>query len=241
MLASWSEPASVLALLTLTILEIVLGIDNVIFLSLLVARLPAWQQRRARVLGLGLAMITRVALLFAVVWLSQLTGVWFELAGHAVSGRELILGVGGLFLLANSVLEIHRSLEEPATVPPVSPRSRLAAVVVQIALFDILFSLDSVFTAIGLARPDQLAIMVTAIVLSILVMMWLSGYVSRYVDRHPTIRVLALAFLMLIGVSLLAEAMRVDIPKGYLYFAMAFSVAVELINLRLRVKRDRGQ
>jgi predicted tellurium resistance membrane protein TerC len=167
--------------------------------------------------------------------------VWFELAGHAVSGRELILGVGGLFLLANSVLEIHRSLEEPATVPPVSPRSRLAAVVVQIALFDILFSLDSVFTAIGMARPDQLAIMVTAIVLSILVMMWLSGYVSRYIDRHPTIRVLALAFLMLIGVSLLAEAMRVDIPKGYLYFAMAFSVAVELINLRLRVKRDRGQ
>jgi predicted tellurium resistance membrane protein TerC len=241
MLASWSEPASVLALLTLTVLEIVLGIDNVIFLSLLVARLPAWQQRRARVLGLGLAMITRVALLFAVVWLSQLTGVWFELAGHAVSGRELILGAGGLFLLANSVLEIHRSLEQPATVPPVSPRSRLAAVVVQIGLLDIVFSLDSVFTAIGLARPDQLAIMVTAIVLSILVMMWLSGYVARYIDRHPTIRVLALAFLMLIGVSLLAEAMRVDIPKGYLYFAMAFSVAVELINLRLRVTRDRSR
>ena len=161
-MASWSEPASVLALLTLTMLEIVLGIDNVIFLSLLVAKLAPSQQRRARVLGLGLAMITRVALLFGVVWLSQLTGVWFELAGHAVSGRELILGAGGLFLLANSVLEIHRCLEDPDPVAPTATRSRLAAVVVQIGLLDIVFSLDSVFTAIGLARPDQLPIMVTA-------------------------------------------------------------------------------
>jgi predicted tellurium resistance membrane protein TerC len=230
-------PASLLALLTLTILEIVLGIDNVIFLSVLVARLPPSQQLRARVLGLGLAMLTRVALLCSIVWLTGLTQPWFALAGHSVSGRELILGAGGLFLLASSVLEIHRTVEDAAPAPPVRTLASLTAIVVQIGLLDIVFSLDSVFTAIGLARPDQLPIMIAAIVIAIVVMMWLSGHVARFVDRHPTIRVLALSFLILIGVALLAEAMRFSIPKGYLYFAMAFAVAVELLNLRLRARR----
>ncbi len=237
MLAIWTEPASVLALLTLTILEIVLGIDNVIFLSVLVSRLHPAQQRRARVLGLGAAMLTRIALLFSIVWLARLTRPWFQLAGHGISGRALILGAGGLFLLASSVIEIHRALDEPGVVRQARALTGLTAVVVQIGLIDIVFSLDSVFTAIGLARPDQLPIMVAAIVIAILVMMWLSGHVARFVDRHPTIRVLALAFLMLIGMALLAEAMDVSIPKGYLYFAMAFSVAVELLNLRLRGRR----
>jgi predicted tellurium resistance membrane protein TerC len=237
MLASWTEPASLLALLTLTILEIVLGIDNVIFLSVLVARLPAPQQLRARVLGLGLAMVTRVALLCSIVWLSGLTQPWFGLAGHLVTGRALILGAGGLFLLASSVLEIHRTVEDAASAPRTRSLAGLAAIVVQIGLIDIVFSLDSVFTAIGLARPDQLPIMIAAIVIAILVMMWLSGHVARFVDRHPTIRVLALSFLILIGMALLAEALGVIIPKGYLYFAMAFSAVVELINLRLRARR----
>ncbi|HXN11398.1 MAG TPA: TerC family protein [Steroidobacteraceae bacterium] len=237
MLAAWTEPDSLLALLTLTVLEIVLGIDNVIFLSVLVARLPAAQQLRARVLGLGLAMLTRVALLCSIVWLTGLTQPWFELAGHPVSGRELILGVGGLFLLGSSVLEMHRTVEDAAPAQRARTLAGIAAIVIQIGLIDIVFSLDSVFTAIGLARPDQLPIMITAIVIAILVMMWLSGHVARFVDRHPTIRVLALSFLILIGMALLAEAMRVSIPKGYLYFAMAFSVAVELLNLRLRARR----
>lgn len=239
MLASWSEPANVLALLTLTVLEIVLGIDNVIFLSVLVSRLHPAQQPRARVLGLGLAMLTRVALLFSIVWLTRLTRPWFQLAGLSVSGRELILGAGGLFLLANSVIEIHRTLENAGDARHRRTLTGLAAVVVQIGLLDIVFSLDSVFTAIGLARPDQLPIMVAAIVIAILVMMWLSGHLSRFVNRHPTIRILALSFLMLIGLALLAEAMRLSIPKGYLYFAMAFSVAVEMVNLRLRRRTQR--
>ena len=240
MLATWTEPASLLALLTLTILEIVLGIDNVIFLSVLVARLPAEQQLRARVLGLGLAMITRVALLCSIVWLTGLTQPWFGFAGRLVTGRELILGAGGLFLLASSVLEIHRTVEDAAPAPRTRSIAGLATIIVQIGLIDIVFSLDSVFTAIGLARPDQLPIMIAAIVIAILVMMWLSGHVARFVDRHPTIRVLALSFLILIGMALLAEALGIIIPKGYLYFAMAFSVVVELINLRLRARRARA-
>jgi len=237
MSGSWSEPSGLLALLMLTILEIVLGIDNVIFLAVLVSRLPPAQQLRARILGLGAAMLTRVALLCSLVWMSQLARPWFQLAGHPVTGRALILGAGGIFLLASSVLEIHRTIEDAPPGPEGRTPAGLAAIVLQIGLIDIVFSLDSVFTAIGLARADQLPIMVAAILIAILIMMWLSGHVARFVDRHPTIRVLALSFLILIGMSLLAEAMQVSIPKGYLYFAMAFSVAVELINLRLRARR----
>jgi predicted tellurium resistance membrane protein TerC len=221
------------AFITLSLLEIVLGIDNIIFLSILVQRLPARLQRRARLGGLALAMVTRIALLFSIVWLTHLVQPWLQVAGRSFSGRDVVLLLGGLFLLAKSVLEIHQTLEGP---PPdagrARPRGQLAAVIVQIAALDIVFSLDSVFTAVGLVR--ELPIMVAAIVVAIVVMMWVSGSISALIARHPTIKMLALAFLLLIGVALIAEGLHFEIPKGYLYFAMAFSVAVEMINMRRR-------
>ena len=234
MLAMLSDPSTWVAFATLSLLEIVLGIDNVIFLAILVGRLPPKRQARARVVGLALAMVTRVALLFSIVWLIRLTKPWFSLMGQAISGRDLILAGGGLFLLAKSVLEIHHTLEGAAAEHRARALASFAAIVVQIALIDIVFSLDSVFTAVGLARPDQVPVMVAAIVLSIIVMMWLSGPISAFVETHPTIKILALAFLILVGVALIAEGMDFHIPKGYLYFAMAFSVLVEMINIRLR-------
>ena len=188
--------------------------------------------------GLALAMLTRVALLYSVVWLTRLVQPWLTLAGRSFSGRDLVLMLGGLFLLVKSVLEIHQTLEGPAAEG--APRRLVGgftAVIVQIALIDIVFSLDSVFTAVGLVR--ELPIMVAAIVVSILVMMWVSGGVSAFIARHPTIKMLALSFLMLIGVALVAEGLHFEIPKGYLYFAMAFSAGVELINLRLRSRGGR--
>jgi len=238
MLHLLSEPATWLAFATLSLLEIVLGIDNVIFLAILVGRLPPARQQRARVVGLALAMLTRIALLFSIVWLIRLTTPWFHVLGQAISGRDLILAGGGLFLLAKSVLEIHHTLEGAAAESSARALASFAAIVIQIAIIDIVFSLDSVFTAVGLARPDQVPIMVAAIVVSIIVMMWLSGPISAFVDRHPTIKILALAFLILVGVALIAEGMDVHIPKGYLYFAMAFSVLVEMINIRLRKLLD---
>jgi predicted tellurium resistance membrane protein TerC len=229
-----ADPATWVAFATLSVLEIVLGIDNVIFLAILVGRLPPQRQPRARIVGLSLAMLTRIALLFSIVWLARLTQPWFVLLGQQISGRDLILGGGGLFLLAKSVLEIHHTLEGAAGSQRVRAAASFAAIVVQIALIDIVFSLDSVFTAVGLARPDQVPVMAAAIVMSIVVMMWLSGPIAAFVEAHPTIKVLALAFLILIGVALVAEGMDFHIPKGYLYFAMAFSVLVELINIRLR-------
>ncbi|HXO15646.1 MAG TPA: TerC family protein [Steroidobacteraceae bacterium] len=221
-------------------LEIVLGIDNIIFLSILVQRLPARLQRRARLGGLALAMVTRIALLFSIVWLTRLVQPWLQVAGRSFSGRDVVLLLGGLFLLAKSVLEIHQTLEGP---PPDAGRARLRgqllAVIVQIGLIDIVFSLDSVFTAVGLVR--ELPIMVAAIVVAIVVMMWVSGSISAFIARHPTIKMLALAFLLLIGVALIAEGLHFEIPKGYLYFAMAFAVAVELINVRLRRRLDDRQ
>jgi len=261
MLHQLTDPAAWVAFATLALLEIVLGIDNVIFLSILVARVPQPRQRQARLLGLTLAAVTRVALLFSIVWMTGLTRPWFQVLGQAISGRDFILIGGGLFLLANSVLEIHETLHDatapraplapPATEsaqstvsvraaesaqssPPARARVSLALIVMQIGLIDIVFSLDSVFTAVGMARPDQLSLMVAAILVSIVVMMWLSGPISRFVQRHPTVKILALAFLILIGVSLIGEGLDFHLPKGYLYFAMAFSVVVELINLRLR-------
>ena len=238
MLAMLSEPSTWVAFATLSLLEIVLGIDNVIFLAILVGRLPPKRQPRARVVGLALAMVTRIALLFSIVWLIRLTKPWFSLLGQAISGRDLILAGGGLFLLAKSVLEIHHTLEGAAAEHRARALASFAAIVVQIALIDIVFSLDSVFTAVGLARPDQVPVMVAAIVLSIIVMMWLSGPISAFVETHPTIKILALAFLILVGVALIAEGMDFHIPKGYLYFAMAFSVLVEMINIRLRKLLD---
>jgi predicted tellurium resistance membrane protein TerC len=228
-----SDPQAWLAFLTLTLLEIVLGIDNIIFISILVGRLPAGQQQPARITGLALAMLTRVALLFSIVWLTRLIEPLFHVGDQGVSGRDIILFLGGLFLLVKSVLEIHGTLEGAGEV---TSRGRVFAsfsmTVVQIAILDIVFSLDSVFTAVGLA--NDLPIMVAAIVIAILVMMWVAGSISAFIEHHPTIKVLALAFLILIGVALIAQGVHFEIPKGYLYFAMAFSVGVEVINIRLR-------
>ena len=196
-------------------------------------RLPPQSQATARISGLALAMLTRIALLFSVVWLTRLVQPWLQIGGHSFSGRDVILLVGGLFLLGKSVLEIHQALEGPATdVTRTRLHRGLLAVVAQIALIDIVFSLDSVFTAVGLVR--ELPVMVAAIVVSILVMMWVSRSISAFIARHPTIKVLALSFLLLIGVALVGEGLHFEIPKGYLYFAMAFAFGVELINMRVR-------
>ena len=234
-----SDPSAWIAFATLSLLEIVLGIDNIIFISILVGRLEAHRRDKARIVGLALAMLTRIALLFSIVWLMRLTHPWFEIAGHGFSGRDIILFVGGLFLLAKSVLEIHHTLEGAAEPRNTRVFSSFAAIVVQIAIIDIVFSLDSVFTAVGLARPDQVPVMVASIVVAVLVMMWVSGAISAFVERHPTVKMLALAFLILVGFALMGEGLALHIPKGYLYFAMAFSVAVEMINLRLRKLIDR--
>jgi predicted tellurium resistance membrane protein TerC len=231
------DPQNWLAFLTLSLLEIVLGLDNIIFISILVGKLPPAQQGPARITGLALAMLTRIALLFSIVWLTRLVKPLFQLGDQAVSGRDLILFLGGLFLLGKSVLEIHGTLEGAKEI---EARRRLyasfVAIVIQIAVIDIVFSLDSVFTAVGLAK--DLPIMVAAIIVAILVMMWVSGSLSVFIEHHPTIKVLALAFLILIGVALIGEGLHFSIPKGYLYFAMAFSVGVEMINIRLRKLLD---
>jgi predicted tellurium resistance membrane protein TerC len=232
-----ASPQNWIALAILTLLETVLGIDNVIFLSILVERLPLARQRSARTVGLLLAMLTRLALLFSVVWLSRLTAPLFTAFDQAFSGRDLILGAGGLFLLAKSALEIHNTLETHQAPQAKRVLSNYLAVVMQIAVLDIVFSLDSVFTAVGMAKPEQAPIMAAAIVISILVMLWLAGSVAAFISRYPSMKVLALAFLVLIGAALVAEAFEFEVPKGYLYFAMAFAFAVELINIRLRRTR----
>jgi predicted tellurium resistance membrane protein TerC len=234
-----ADPASWIALVTLSLLEIVLGIDNIIFISILVGRLPEARRERARIVGLALAMLTRVALLFSIVWLTRLVQPWFSLWGQEFSGRDLILIAGGLFLIVKSVLEVHNTLEGAEDERNARLFSSFVVIVVQIAIIDIVFSLDSVFTAVGLASPDQVPIMVAAIVIAILVMMLVSGYISHFVERHPTVKILALAFLVLVGIALVADGFGSHIPKGYLYFAMAFSVGVEMVNLRLRKLMDR--
>jgi len=234
MLELLSDPQAWLAFLTLSLLEIVLGIDNLIFIAILVARLPTARQEAARLTGLSLAMVTRIALLYSIVWLTRLTTPWFHVGEQAVTGRDLILLLGGLFLLVKSVLEIHQAMEGAGASHNQTRKvySTFGMTVFQIALIDIVFSLDSVFTAVGLAK--DLSIMIAAIIVAILVMMWVSRAIGAFIERHPTIKVLALSFLILIGLALVAEALHFEIPKGYLYFAMAFSVAVEMINIRLR-------
>jgi predicted tellurium resistance membrane protein TerC len=229
-----SDPAVWVSFLTLALLEIVLGIDNIIFLSILVSKLPPELQQRGRVLGLAFAMITRIGLLFSITWLTRLTKPLFTLFTEEFSGRDLILFAGGLFLLVKSVTEIHGALEgaEDTGSRNVKLRSKITGVVIQIGLVDIVFSLDSVFTAVGLAKHVE--IMVAAIVVAVFVMMFLARPINEFIDRHPTIKMLALSFLILIGVALIGEAFDFEIPKGYLYFAMAFSVGVEMINIRLR-------
>ena len=233
MLELLADPSAWLSFVTLTVLEIVLGIDNIVFLTILVSRLPPERQQRARLGGLALAMVTRIALLLSITWLIALRAPLITVAGTALSSRDLALLAGGLFLLWKSVGELHNSVEGPRRPARTLPaQRRLAAVIVQIALVDVVFSLDSVFTAVGLAQ--RVEIMVAAIVVAVLFMMFVARGISEFVDRHPTIRVLALAFLILIGVALIADAFEFHIPKGYLYFAMAFSIAVEMINQRLR-------
>ena len=220
------------ALVTLTVLEIVLGIDNIIFISILAGKLPAHQQGRARSLGLLAAMVTRVLLLFSLAWMIRLTAPLFTLFGHAFSGRDLILLIGGLFLLAKATFEIHEKLEGAEHAGTARVAASFGAVIVQIMLLDIVFSLDSVITAIGMAR--QLWVMVTAVVLAVVVMLVAAGSISAFVNRHPTVKMLALSFLLLIGFSLVADGLGQHISKGYIYFAMGFSVFVEMLNLRMR-------
>jgi predicted tellurium resistance membrane protein TerC len=232
-----SDPQAWLAFATLAALEIVLGIDNIIFLTILVSKVPADRQRVTRFTGLALAMLTRIGLLYSIVWLTRLTRPLIDLGSQQLSGRDLILMGGGLFLLAKGVIEIHHALEGAARANRPRPLAGVALTVIQIALIDIVFSLDSVFVAVGLAK--DLVIMIAAIVAAVLVMMWVAGTIGAFVDRHPTVKMLALAFLILIGATLVAEALHYEMPKKYLYFAMAFAAGVEFINLRLRTQKPR--
>lgn len=232
------DPHAWAAFVTLTALEVVLGIDNIIFITILANRLPQAQRTRARRVGLILAMGTRILLLLSLAWVMRLTQPLFEVFGHAVSGRDLILLFGGLFLIAKSTMEIHSSLEGPQEHSFGGHAAvGFMGVVVQIGLLDIIFSLDSVITAVGLV--DQVPVMIAAIVAAIMVMMWAAGPVGEFVERHPTIKMLALSFLILIGVALMGEGAGLHIPKGYIYFAMAFSLIVEMLNMRVR--RVQGQ
>lgn len=221
-----------IALATLTALEIVLGIDNIIFIAILASKLPLHQQQRARVLGLAFAMVTRLLLLFSLAWMLGLTAPLFTVFNQEISGRDIILISGGLFLLFKSTIEIHDKLEGVGREPAVRPSASFIATIIQIGLFDIIFSLDSVITAIGLVK--QLWVMATAIIIAIIVMMVSAGPISEFIDRRPTIKMLALSFLLLIGMMLVAEGLDMHIPKGYIYFAMAFSVFVEMLNSKLR-------
>jgi len=227
-----TDPQAWIAFATLTVLEVVLGIDNIVFISILSSRLPKAQQPRARALGLGLAMLSRIVLLFSLTWISRLTAPLFTVLSEEISGRDLVLIFGGLFLLAKSTHEIHARLEGESGggKPRVAPTLR--SVLVQIMLLDIVFSLDSVITAVGMV--DQLAIMVAAVMVAVGFMMLFATPLSDFVDRHPTVKILALSFLLLIGMALVAEGLDQHIPKGYIYFAMAFSVGVEILNLKAR-------
>jgi len=225
-----TNPQIWIALVTLTVLEVVLGIDNVVFISILASKLPASKQKLARQIGLALAMVTRILLLLTISWIIRLTAPIFAVFGHEVSGRDLILLIGGLFLIAKATHEIHNKLEgeqghDDATVP-----AAFGAVVVQIMLLDVVFSLDSVITAVGMV--DQVEVMIAAIVIAVIVMMVSVEAISAFIDRRPTIKMLALSFLLLIGVMLVAEGFHTHVPKGYIYFAMGFSVFVEALNIR---------
>jgi predicted tellurium resistance membrane protein TerC len=229
-----SDPQTWVALLTLTALEIVLGIDNIIFISILAGKLPEGEQKRGRQVGLLMAMLTRILLLFSLAWLTRLTNPLFHIFEQGVSGRDLILIIGGLFLLGKSTLEIHDKLEGEEGHASTKVKASFWAVIVQIMLLDIVFSLDSVITAVGMA--NQLAVMVAAVVIAVVIMLYASGPISSFVNERPTLKILALSFLLMIGFSLVVEGIHIEIPKGYIYFAMGFSVFVESLNLRIRAK-----
>jgi predicted tellurium resistance membrane protein TerC len=230
-----ADPQAWIALATLTALEIVLGIDNIIFISILVGRLPPERRQQARMIGLGLAMGMRILLLLSLAWVMTLTTPLITLLDLEISGRDLILLGGGLFLLAKATHEIHANLEGVEDTEAVPKAASFAAILTQIAIIDIVFSLDSVITAVGMA--DHIMVMVVAIVIAVGVMMFSARAIGDFVDRHPTVKMLALSFLILVGVTLIAEGLEFHIPKGYIYFAMAFSVGVEMLNLRIRSKR----
>jgi predicted tellurium resistance membrane protein TerC len=229
-------PEAWIALVTLTALEIVLGIDNIIFISILAGRLPRQQRRRARTLGLAGAMVTRLALLASLQWLSRLTTPLFAVLGHVLTARDVILVGGGMFLLAKATFEIHHNLEGREGTDGREGTISFAGVIAQIMVLDVVFSLDSVITAIGMA--DHLPVMMAAIVIAVIVMMVAAGPISDFVEQHPTVKMLALAFLLLVGMSLVADGFGQHISKGYIYFAMGFSVFVEMLNLRIRDRRE---
>jgi predicted tellurium resistance membrane protein TerC len=227
-----SNPQSWIALLTLTVLEIVLGIDNIIFISILAGKLPEAQRDRARKVGLFLAMFIRIALLASLAWIARLTNPLFTVMNQEISGRDLILLIGGVFLIGKATHEIHNKLEGEEGGAGAKVAASFTAVIIQILLLDIVFSLDSVITAVGMA--DELAVMIIAVVLAVSVMLFAAGPVSHFVEKHPTVKMLALSFLLLIGTSLVAEGLDQHISKGYIYFAMGFSVLVEMLNLRAK-------
>lgn len=230
-----TDPQIWIALLTLTVLEIVLGIDNIVFISILSGKLPVSQQKNARNLGLSLAMITRILLLLSISWVIGLTEPLFPLFGAEISGRDIILIAGGLFLLGKATFEIHEKLEGEEAHDQVGSAAGFRSVIVQILLLDIVFSLDSVITAVGMS--DQIGVMIAAVIIAVSVMLVSARPISDFVNRHPTVKMLALSFLLLIGMSLVAEGWELRIPKGYIYFAMGFSIFVESLNLRLRARR----
>jgi predicted tellurium resistance membrane protein TerC len=225
----------IVSLLTLVLLEIVLGIDNIVFISILTGKLPKDQQERARITGLSIAMLTRVLLLLSLTWLMKLTFPLFSIIGNEISGKDLILILGGIFLLTKSTHEIHDTLEGEEGEANYKIKNSFASVIVQIILLDIVFSLDSVITAIGMA--NQVWVMITAVIIAVIFMLFLSGKISHFVNQHPTIKMLALSFLLLIGITLIAEGLEQHIPKGYIYFSMAFSLFVEMLNLRVKGKK----
>ncbi len=231
-----TDPNVWIGLLTLTVLEIVLGIDNIVFISILSGKLPKGDQKRARRLGLSLALITRVLLLLSLNWVMSLTAPIFTIISQEISGRDLILLIGGLFLIYKATTEIHEKLEGENHDTEIKGRATFSGVIVQILLLDIVFSLDSVITAVGMA--NQIGVMVAAVIIAVIIMLFAAESISKFVNNHPTVKMLALSFLVLIGVSLLGEGLDQHIPKGYIYFAMAFSVLVEMLNLRLKKKTN---
>jgi predicted tellurium resistance membrane protein TerC len=237
MLAMWTHPETWISLATLAAMEIVLGVDNIVFLTILAGKLPAAQQPLARRLGLGAALGTRLLLLFAITWLMGLTSDLFAVASMGFSGRDLILGAGGLFLMAKATFEIHDKLEGHEAQGPKGGKAAFGWTILQIALLDIVFSLDSVITAVGMAKHVE--VMVVAMVMAVGVMLVFAGPIGKFVEDHPTVKMLALSFLILIGVMLVAESLDQHIPRGYVYFAMAFSLGVEMLNLRLRRKAEK--
>jgi len=237
---SWiSSPEAWIALLTLTVMEIVLGIDNIVFISILVDRLPVAERPRARFLGLGFAMVTRILLLLCITWVMQLKDPLFAVVGHEISGKDMILILGGLFLLWKSTKELHHKIEgaEEEIHDTGKARAALGAILVQIAILDIVFSLDSVITAVGMV--DQVSVMIIAVMIAVGFMMVFAGAVSDFISRHPTVKVLALSFLLLIGTTLVAEGFHVHFQKGFVYFAMAFSIFNEMLNIRMKTKAEK--